>query len=406
MGKKTERGGGGSKFLMGVFYGLCTAAACMIVLSLVLPLPRGGDAPASIETGAEAVPDTEPEAGRDVASIAGAGAADDDTPAVASPGAEESDAPGDAPAALTEGEAGAADAPVAADAPAEPEPGAETDALAAPEQDADIAALPDQGAAAPDQPTLRLPSEIGPALELKGPALELNAVDFEAQGDLPLVAVILNNAESSPLAVETLLSLKMPLTIGIAPWDNEAIDLAAEARLAGYEVLAQLPIAPANVGSEATRAIHPGLSDVELGDRTEQLMSQLWMAVGASSLTLEGPPEDERIMRSIIGVLQRHGYAFLDGGDNPNFAAQQIASAFGVPFYGTIDALPADVSAEETYRALDLAAAAAQETGTAIVSGPPTLEMLQGLSRWGLERGGRAAQLAPVSAVVRATNAL
>ncbi len=288
----------------------------------------------------------------------------------------------------------------------EPSQPAEDGRFAAPEPfetpvtDGQFAGLPPASQLEGPAPVAEIPEVEDPAFELQGPALDLNAVAFEPRGGLPLIAVILDDAGESALSSETLLSLSMPLTLGIAPRSEEDVMLASEAKLANYEVLAQLPI-----GTGETALITPEMSDLEVAEQVESLMANLWMSVGAAGVVADGGPLDERIMRGVITVLERNGFAFVNTDAQSLEAGRAFAQAFSVAYAGQTSRIPADASPADAYAALDAAAAAAAEQGgVAIVSGPATREMLEGLLRWGLEKGGRAAQLAPVSAVIKRMN--
>lgn len=266
--------------------------------------------------------------------------------------------------------------------------------------DSQLSGLPPAATLEGPAPVVEIPQVENPAFQLPGPALVVNAVQFERRAEVPLIAVILNDAGRSELAPETLLSLPVPLTLGIAPRSRQDLDLAAQARLSDYEVLAQLPVAASGDGSEGS-AIHNDMSDLEVAERVEELMSSLWMSVGASGLADRGTPLDERVMRGVFAVLERNGFAFVNADAASIETGRAIALAFSVVYAGSSRTIEADATAEEVYKALEAAASAAQQVGPLIVSGPPSRAMLEGVLKWDIERGRRAAQIAPVSAVIR-----
>lgn len=272
-----------------------------------------------------------------------------------------------------------------------------------PVSDGQLSGLPPAATLEGPAPIIDVPAVEGPAFELQGPALSINAVPFEASG-LPLVAVVLNDAGSSALSVETLLSLSLPLTLGIVPRTEEDIDLAAEAKLAEYEVLAQFPVA-ASDGSGEGAILAASMSEVELAEQVEAKMAELWMSIGASAGVVSNDGDlDERVITSVITVLERNGFAFVNADPATQDAGRALAEAFTVAYAGQNAEIGADATAEDAYETLNAAATAAQQNGAAIVSGPPSRAMLEGLLRWGLEQGGRSVQLAPLSAVIGRIN--
>lgn len=381
--------GVGSRFLRylgGLLLGLILVGGAVSVLSLRNPLPDASVSEPSGPVGG----------GDEIAAVT-----DGEPVAVISPEVAPSDPAVPAPVPQPSAE-------VNASLRGSPEPSqpAEDGRFSVPEP-FETPATDDQFSGLPPAATLEGPAPVGeapavenPAFALQGPALELNAEAFERRGNLPLIAVILSDAGESELSAETLLSLSMPLTLGIAPRDDAAIELAAEAKLAGYEVLAQLP-----VGSAPADLISPEMSDLEVSERVDELMASLYMAVGATGLVADGAALDDRIIKGVIPVLERNGFAFVNADAASLEAGRAFAGAFGVAYAGQSQRIPADATAEMAYAALEAAAAEASAgTGAVILSGPASRAMLEGLLRWGLEKGGRSGQLAPVSAVINAVN--
>ncbi len=247
-------------------------------------------------------------------------------------------------------------------------------------------------------PAVEQPTVENPAFELQEPALTLNSASFERRGDSPIIAVILEDAGASDLSVEALLSLPMPLTLGITPRGEADVKLASEAKLANYEVLTEIPI-----GRTPRALISPEMSDLEIAEMVERVMAELWMSVGASGVMAEDGPLDERIMKGVITVLERNGFAFVNTDAGSLESGRAFAQAFSVPYAGDTRRVSQGAGEEAIYQMLTAAAEEAQTTGSAIVSGPASLAMLRALSKWSIENA-RVAQIAPLSAVINAMN--
>ncbi|MGF1501641.1 MAG: divergent polysaccharide deacetylase family protein [Paracoccaceae bacterium] len=385
--KKSKRKSGGFRFIQGTVLGVLVFGGGLSALSILSP-----------RIGPVAVVDNrEVDAGTPLAQT---------QPTVLAPSpldqaTAELDRPGTAPAP----------APFQ---PARPLPQAATDGSDLPQIDDDVATLPPEigelgvpGSGPRErapEPQVVIPAGPG-TLALDGPALQLNAVPFEAESATPLVSVILRNAGESSLAVETLLSLSMPLTLGVAAQGDDDVALAAEAKLAGYEVIAELPIAGQGDQSEAG-ILAVGMSDIDVATVAETQLGRLWMAVAATGLPKSGVTVSDDLARGLIAVLGNYGFAYVSPQSEPDIAAETFATAFGVPYAGEALSLPETADAAEVYAALERAAGNAQVDGTAILAGPATRAMLEGLLRWGLEQGGRQARIAPISAIIarRSTN--
>lgn len=373
------------RFIGGMVFGLVVSAAA--VAALLLAMPAGEEEQAALEPAAPAAQEEQP-----LAAVSPEIAPSD--PALPQPVPQPS-------ASVNRQISGAI----------EPSPPPEDGRFSAPEpfettvSDGQLSGLPPAATLEGPAPVVDVPQVESPAFQLQGPALTLNAARFEAVGNAALIAVVLNDAGASALSAETLLSLPVPLTLGIVPRSQQEIELAARTRLENdhYEVLAQLPIAAAGeAGTDAL--ITPEMSDVEVAERVEDAMATLWMSIGASGLTEEGRAIDERIIRGVIAVLERNGFAFVNADAATAESGRAFAQAFSVAYAGQTRPVPADATADEVYALLEAAASEASATGPLIVSGPPTRAMLEGVLKWDIERGRRAAQIAPLSAVIRQIN--
>lgn len=343
--------------------------------------PATSQPTAPIESPSFSAPDQldQPTGGGQIASLPAVGSLDPSSPAPLPtvPGSGDSSDIGDV-AALDEG-AGAL-------AP-DPQPGAASDL-----DGTETVAVEDAAA------SLEVVDEgTDPSTLLDGPALSVNAVAFDDAGDGPMIAVVLNDAGASPLTLETLLSLSVPLTLGIVPRSEDDLTLAAEAKIADYEVLAQLPVGEAAGGS----GIVPGMSDVEASAAAERAMRDLWMSVGASKLPTSAASAEEDAVRGVLTTLKRSGYAFVDADAGSDSPAERTAEALEVAYAGVSQTIDPEASADEIIEMLNAVVDAAGPNGTAIVSGPASRAMLEALFRWQQE-ATQAARLAPVSAVIRA----
>jgi hypothetical protein len=368
MARDDEGGGsGGLGFIGGMLRGLVISVAVLAGLSLVWPVSEGVG------------PSGEDPAARGAAESGGDGRGARLLPAPEPGAPEEPEEPQETAAAP----------------PAETPSAAEDDAGELPEPPAGDRAA--RGTAA--EPSGER-ADAPPELALAGPALSVNAAPFEAPPDQPILSVILRDPGPGAIEPETLLSLAMPLTVAVAPGGERASALALEAARSGYEVVAEIPIAagPAAAGGPAIR---PGMSDLEIAEETRRILARLDTAVAATGRPEEGAVIDERTLRGMLAVLGQHGFGMIGRGGEADVVAAAVAGAMSVRYADPGARLGAEADAEAVYAALDEAAARARTTGTAVISVPGTLPALQGLQRWALEKSGREARLAPLSAVLR-----
>jgi len=252
-------------------------------------------------------------------------------------------------------------------------------------------------ASAPDAPATQ-PETLGP-VELPGPAFSVNATAFEAYADVPLVAVVLDDTASDPRLHGVLFSAGMPLTVGVIAGGGGDRETATAARAAGFEVVAQLPLA--RQGQSGGAGLEYGLPEGEAADRTLTLIQRLPMAVAVSRPLAAPAPPNASVLRGMLSVLSPLGFAYLDHGvgqmDNSGAEAAGLGGVVGVSRH----TIAAGAGAAEILAALDTAAAEAARRGGAVVFAAPSEQLVVALQLWGGEGSTSPARLAPLSAVIR-----
>ncbi|PRY95063.1 polysaccharide deacetylase 2 family uncharacterized protein YibQ [Hasllibacter halocynthiae] len=218
------------------------------------------------------------------------------------------------------------------------------------------------------------------------PARIANAASFENPLDLPLMAVVLRDAEPRP-AARTLEALDAPITIAVDAEAPDAAEVAAFYRDAGLEVVLSASL-PAGAGpQDAATALAAWEAAVPV-------------AVGLLELSEGGFAPTRGALSQIVSEAERRGYLMLTYPAGLN-AARQEAERAGVPaglVFRSFDV--AGESPEVIRRFLDQAAFRATREEGIVMLGTATEGTLGVLAEW-LE-GPRAERiaLAPVSAVI------
>ncbi len=239
-------------------------------------------------------------------------------------------------------------------------------------------------------------------IELSGPALTANAAPFDAAPGQPLVAVVFDDTAANPLLHEALFALGMPVTVGIVAGAAGDRVTGRTARDAGYEVVAQLPVAAQ--GQSEGAMLEYGLPKADAAERTMLLMRRVPMAVAASlPLSLPVPP-DGRVLSGILDALGPMGFAYLEHGVAPEAAPTLTSDGIDQIVADSRFSIPVGASAADAHAVLDRASAAAEETGAAVVMAAAEDDVLLALQLWGGEGAEGQAKLAPLSAVVRRQN--
>jgi polysaccharide deacetylase 2 family uncharacterized protein YibQ len=267
------------------------------------------------------------------------------------------------------------------------------------------AAAPDSGA--PDSATADSGTTVAEApavaalqpIELSGPAFSVNAVPFDAAPEMPLVAVVISDTASNPLLHEVLFAQDLPLTIGVVAGGGGDRETATAARAAGFEVIAELPVAARGASDGAI--LEYGMDEAEAASRTLILIQRLPMAVAASRAQNAVKQPDPPVLKGIVDTLLPLGFGFVDhgvaAGDRSTFVAAGLDMPIGVSQFK----IPAGASPADVIAVLDAAAANAARHGGAVVFAAPEEQLILALQLWG---DAGAAKLAPLSAVIRRQN--
>jgi polysaccharide deacetylase 2 family uncharacterized protein YibQ len=254
---------------------------------------------------------------------------------------------------------------------------------------------------APDAPAAEPaagPEPLGP-IELPGPAFTVNAASFEAEPDIPLVAVVLDDTASDPRLHAMLFSAGIPLSVGVIAGAGGDRETAEAARKAGFEVVAQLPLTAQ--GQSGGGGLEYGLPENEAADRTLTLIQRLPVAVAVSRPLAAPALPNASVLNGILSVLLPLGFAYVDHGVGPTDRSSVVASGLDGIFGVSRHTIPAGAGAAEVLAVLDLAAADAVRRGGAVVFAAPGEQLIVALQLWGGEGSASPARLAPLSAVIR-----
>jgi polysaccharide deacetylase 2 family uncharacterized protein YibQ len=221
------------------------------------------------------------------------------------------------------------------------------------------------------------------------PALLRNAVDFTADPDRPLMAIILIDDPDSPLTEAVLGQITFPVSFAIDPGAPDATSRAERLRAAGFEVLIL-----------AAAALPPGASasDVEVSlGAAKQSLPQAVAILDSPDSRIQS---DRPVLEAVIAALGETGHGMVAFARNLN-AAEQGARRAGLAAATAFRLLDdEDQRAPVITRYLDRAAFAAAQEGTVIVVGQSRPDTITAVFSWAL--GGRAegVMLAPVSAAL------
>lgn len=222
------------------------------------------------------------------------------------------------------------------------------------------------------------------------PPVERFAEPFAAQGDAPLMAIVLIDDGTSDIGVEALSTFPYPLSFAVdTSWEG-ATDAMAKYRALGFEVLAMVNL------PRGARA-----QDVEVS--LPLLMEKLPEAVAVMETPDAGLQGSRDAAAQVTEITKEtgHGLLFFPKGLN---TAQKLASKEGVPSATVFrDFDGKGQNARSVKRFLSHAALKAGSEGGVVMVGRLRADTISALLLWGLADRAQQLQLAPVSQLLRTT---
>lgn len=261
--------------------------------------------------------------------------------------------------------------------------------------------VPKMSNLAPNVRTNRLPSIGGAAVDASqettqdsGPepdqgALKSYAMAFDNPDAKPMFSLVLIDDPEHPVSPEMLAHLPFPISFAIDALREDATQVAAKYRTAGFEVvmLTNLPF-----GATAT--------DVEIA--FEAYSHAIPEAVAVLDLGANGFLRGPSTATQIAGIMFDVGYGLITPSKGLN-SAQKAAMREGVPavlLFRELDFDGESVSLIRRY--LDRAAFRASQEGSVVMLGHTRPETIEALVTWALDDRAASVAIAPVSAVLSA----
>ena len=200
-----------------------------------------------------------------------------------------------------------------------------------------------KGPSAKTRPVTRMPvppvsKPVRPTYEVF-PRKEVPAKRIEKLPQLPgnhppVVAIIIDDIGYDRRIADRLLAMDAPLTFSVLPYGPHSIEIAAEARSRGHEIMLHLPMQP-----NEFPAVNPGpgalLSQMSPDEFIGQLKADLDQVSGLKGVNnhmgsaISKSPER---MRQIFSILKKRGLYYIDSRTTAETVARPSAELFQIPF--------------------------------------------------------------------------
>jgi len=257
----------------------------------------------------------------------------------------------------------------------------------------------------PNKPTaeavLRPPPRLPPPVAAQ-PAWLRYAVPVPPTGNLPLVAIVLDDLGLDRTRTAEAIRLRGPLTMSFMTYASDLAEQSAAARRSGHELFLHVPMEAVDRHADSgPHGLFTSLSRDEILERLRWGLGRFDGFVGINNHMGSKFTADAQSMAPVIEELRARGLAFLDSRTSPASQGIRLAVAHGVPHAARDVFLDDDQSPPAIAKQLALVEQVARQHGSAIAIGHPHDQTLAALKAWLPLLGEKGLALVPVSAVVR-----
>ena len=218
------------------------------------------------------------------------------------------------------------------------------------------------------------------------------------------VALIVDDMGNSMEALDTILSLKEPVTIAILPYTPHAQETATAAHGHDLEVLLHLPLESVNnheTSTDTEGMITGAMSPDEIVQSFEASLARVPYADGVNNHMGSKFTADAGLMRTLLVPIKEKGLLFVDSRTSAQTVAYEEARRMGVPAVERNVFLDADADRSRIHDRLVELFKLARKNGRAVGichPYPETLEMLRTSFR---QFADYSLEVVPVSRLVK-----
>jgi polysaccharide deacetylase 2 family uncharacterized protein YibQ len=195
------------------------------------------------------------------------------------------------------------------------------------------------------------------------------------------VALVIDDLGHTVEELRPLEGLGVPVTYSVLPYEDQTPEVVAELRRRGAEILLHLPMEPKNGEDPGPGALHQGMNEDELKEKTVAALQAVPGAVGVNNHMGSLLSAEEGPMTAVLRVLAKRGLFFLDSRTSADSVGYKVATRLGIPSAERQVFLDGEATPEAIHAQFQRLLAIARSRGSAIAIGHPHPETLAALER-------------------------
>lgn len=235
-------------------------------------------------------------------------------------------------------------------------------------------------------------------------AWQVYARPFDLSDKRPKIAIVISGLGLSSAATEAAIQ-RLPggVTLSFAPFANNLEQWINLARIAGHEVLLNLPMEPINypVHDPGPRTLLTSLPDDQNLDRLEWALSRVSGYVGVTNFMGSRFTTASDSLRPILDALKKRGLMFVDSRSSARSVAPGISREINLPHAVNNRFIDNEASRVAIDRRLAEIEGVARSQGYGLAMGFPYPVTIERVAEWAATVEDRGFVIAPVSALGR-----
>jgi len=197
----------------------------------------------------------------------------------------------------------------------------------------------------------------------------------------PRLAIILDDVASDSAAVDTIFSLRYPLTLSILPNHPRSAEIAQDAHHRGYQIMLHLPMESVANEKPEVQELRPGMSQTEISNALNSMLRTVPYAAGVNNHQGSLATSNAHLMAELMPVLRNHQLFFIDSRTTAATVAFDAAQNAGVPCaFRNVPFLDDVQEVSAVRHQLEIAAKDAHQKGQAVAIGHPHPATLRALA--------------------------
>src|ERR1035438_9174119 len=166
----------------------------------------------------------------------------------------------------------------------------------------------------------------------KTPAISKTATPLanSLKSHSPRLAIILDDVDSDPAAVDSIFALSYPLTLSVLPNHPQSTSVAEEGYRRGYEVMLHLPMESQANEAPEPQQLRAGMNKSEIAQILGAMLQNVPHAAGVNNHQGSLATSDAKLMEELMPQLRERKLFFVDSRTTAATVAFEIAQRDGL----------------------------------------------------------------------------